>query len=285
MGLYYYLIPTTHSLLRSMFFNEVEESIYAVLRRDQKINEPRLSYAMWVRQVQGRKLIDAIFKRRGPDGKSYDLVARAREADLRVDLTRKLLLLHMRNGTVQIEGGTTGYLDDKIWELELPTSYLGDRQRRPRELTWREIGARRKEVLQLEESLRAEIALTEGKIASNGVPQELPQHLQNLKEKLHYIHFEVLALDAERQMRPALAFGCLCFVLVGCPVGIWFSRSDYLSAFISCFLPIVVLYYPLMLCGTNMAKDGKLPAAAGIWAANAILVLIGLVMYRRLLRN
>src|SRR6266542_4230867 len=46
-GLYYRIIPYTHSLLRSMFFNEVEESLYSVLRRDQKINEPRLNYAMW----------------------------------------------------------------------------------------------------------------------------------------------------------------------------------------------------------------------------------------------
>ena len=64
------------------------------------------------------------------------------------------------------------------------------------------------------------------------------------------------SIDAERHMRPALALGCLCFALVGCPVGIWFSKSDYLSAFITCFLPIVIVYYPLMLCGINMARSG-----------------------------
>ena len=69
-------------------------------------------------------------------------------------------------------------------------------------------------------------------------------------------------------MRPALALGCLCFVLVGCPVGIWFSRSDYLSSFITCFLPIIVVYYPLMLCGINLAKSGKMLTALAIWPAN-----------------
>jgi lipopolysaccharide export system permease protein len=192
----------------------------------------------------------------------------------------------MRNGTVQIEGGTIGYLDDRIWELPLPESINpDDRLRRPRELTWKEIGERRAAVLAVEEKLKADIALNEAKLLTNGAPEELHQHVANLKEKVHFLHYEVYALDAEKQMRPALAFGCLCFVLVGCPVGIWFGRSDYLSAFVTCFLPIVVVYYPLMLCGTNFAKDGKINPALTIWAADVLLLLVGLVMYRRLLRN
>lgn len=86
-------------------------------------------------------------------------------------------------------------------------------------------------------------------------------------------------------MRPALSFGCLFFVLVGCPVGIWFSRSDYLSAFITCFLPIVFLYYPLQLCSTNLAKDGKLQPTIALWLANAAIGLIALGLFRRLLKN
>ena len=66
-------------------------------------------------------------------------------------------------------------------------------------------------------------------------------------------------------MRPALSLGCLFFILVGCPVGIWFSRSDYLSAFITCFLPIVFVYYPLMLCGTGMAKEGRYNMIPLVW--------------------
>ena len=86
-------------------------------------------------------------------------------------------------------------------------------------------------------------------------------------------------------MRPALAVGCVCFVLIGAPVGIWFSRADYLSAFVSCFLPTIVIYYPLLLCGTNMAKDGRLPPAVGLWMANGAVGLIGIVLYARLLRR
>src|SRR5262245_55032609 len=68
IGLYYRIIPYTHGLMRSMFLNDVEDALYAVLRKDHAINQPRLNYAMWVRQVQGRKLIYALFKRRDARG-------------------------------------------------------------------------------------------------------------------------------------------------------------------------------------------------------------------------
>ena len=92
-------------------------------------------------------------------------------------------------------------------------------------------------------------------------------------------------MNAELHSRPAMALGCLCFVMVGCPVGIWFGRSDYLSAFISCFLPIVFIYYPLLLCGSNFAKDGHLPAQVSLWLANGLLVIAGVGLSWRLLRH
>jgi lipopolysaccharide export system permease protein len=74
-------------------------------------------------------------------------------------------------------------------------------------------------------------------------------------------------------------------VLVGCPVGIWFGRRDYLSSFITCFLPIVLVYYPLMLCGMNMAKSGRFAPWLAVWPANIVLAGAALMLYRRLLRN
>src|SRR5712692_8650428 len=68
MGLYYRAIPYTHHLMRSMFLGDVEELLYSMLRRDHWIQHPKLNYAVWVRQVQGRRLEDAIFKRRDAKG-------------------------------------------------------------------------------------------------------------------------------------------------------------------------------------------------------------------------
>jgi lipopolysaccharide export system permease protein len=286
MAMYYRLIPITHSMMRSMFLNDVEESLYAVLERDHSFNQPRMDYAVWVRQVQGRKLINALFKRRTPDMSRYDTVAWAREAELHVDMKKRHIILHMRNAMISTGGGSFAYFEDRIFDdIELPQAFLSDRPRRARDLSWQEILDRRREVLDKEASIIQEIDDAMAQESHSGAPPDLRNRIEKLKEERKYTHLEVFAMDAELQMRPALSFGCLCFVLVGCPVGIWFSRSDYLSAFITCFLPIVFVYYPLMLCGTNLAKEGKFSPAVTVWAADAIMAVVGLLLFKRLLRN
>jgi len=140
-------------------------------------------------------------------------------------------------------------------------------------------------VAQEKDRVSASLALATSKHLLNHMPTDLPQHVRNLKAVLNQKNLELASLSTELHMRPALALGCLCFVLVGCPVGIWFSRSDYLSAFITCFLPIVFIYYPILLCGTNFAKSARLDPMVALWAANGVVVLVALVLFRRLLRN
>jgi lipopolysaccharide export system permease protein len=283
--LYLEVIPYTHYRLRSKFLNDVEEFLYTMLRRDGCINQPRLNYVMFVRGVQGRKLQEALFKRR--DGKGgYDVVAKAREAELLVDLPRKQILVHMRHCFVLSEDGTkTGYFEDKVWPVALPADFASTRKVRASDLTWLEILERIDEVTQEEERLATQIALNTSKYLMHNSPADLRAHLRNLQGRRKQKHQELFSLNTELQMRPALSMGCLCFVLIGCPVGMWFSRSDYLSAFITCFLPIVFLYYPILLCGTNFAKSGRVDPLLPMWAANIMMGLVAVVLFRRLLRN
>jgi lipopolysaccharide export system permease protein len=52
-----------------------------------------------------------------------------------------------------------------------------------------------------------------------------------------------------------------------------------LSAFMTCFLPIIGLYYPLMLVGTNLGKEGLLPPVYSLWVGNVLLaVMAGFVL-------
>ncbi|HKI19580.1 MAG TPA: LptF/LptG family permease, partial [Isosphaeraceae bacterium] len=85
--------------------------------------------------------------------------------------------------------------------------------------------------------------------------------------------------ETERQLRLSMAVGSLLFVFLGSPVGILFARRDFLSAFISCFVPIIILYYPLMLFGTNLAKEGMIPPVWALWMGNVLLaILAGFVL-------
>jgi lipopolysaccharide export system permease protein len=82
-----------------------------------------------------------------------------------------------------------------------------------------------------------------------------------------------------------MAFGCLFFALLGCPAGLWASRADYLSIFAILFLPALFVYYPTLFMAGGYARDGKIPMAAGVWTANAVLALVAVVLSWRLIRR
>jgi lipopolysaccharide export system permease protein len=285
LGLYYHVIPYTHRLMKSLFMNDVEELLYAMLKKDGEIKRPELNYSMWVRRVQGRRLQDCLFKRRDGSGR-YDVLAKAAEAELSVDLQARKLVVRMWNGHLSTEGNERASILFSYKEWEVPLPHVDAKAKlRTRDMTWEQIRERRFEAAREADGYAADLALKMARGHFQGPPRDLPAQLASLKMVYQHRALELNSLDAELQMRPALSFGCLCFVLVGCPVGIWLSRSDYLSAFITCFLPIAFIYYPLILCGNNLARDGKLPAMPAIWGANAIMAFIALLLFRRLIRN
>src|SRR5262249_53905630 len=270
-------IPETQYILRAQFLKDVEEFLYSMLKNERCINQPKLSYAIWVKQVQGRRLLDATFKRRDGHGQ-YDLVAVAKEAELRVDPRNKQVLVHMRHGEVySMANGTRAYFVDRVWPVPMPDSPLPDR-RKPREMTWTQLHERRQEIIDELQEIGAEIAQAAAMTLLANAPSSLPDHRRNLEEKTKWVGRDLLAVDLEIYMRPAVAAGCLCFVLVGCPVGIWFSKRDYLSAFITCFLPIVLLYYPLLLCGINLTRNGQGNPIVSMWLCNVAMLAISIFL-------
>jgi lipopolysaccharide export system permease protein len=286
LALYLDIIPSTHHLMRTMFLDNVEEMLYEMLRRDHQISQPRLSYKMWVRQVHGRKLQDAIFKQYNKFGQS-EWTAIAKEAELQVNRNKNVIVVKMIRGEVFSEkGDQRGFFLERWWEVPFPPDFDGKlKKRRASDLTWPEIEEMRQELLEEIEQKETEIALFKAQLLVQQHPATLPKHIRDLEFIRQQYLGELRGLDAEVQMRPALALGCLCFVLVGCPVGIFFSKSDILSAFITCFLPIVFLYYPLLLCGINLAKNNNISPILTIWSANGVVVVLSLELFRRLLKN
>ncbi len=84
--------------------------------------------------------------------------------------------------------------------------------------------------------------------------------------------------------RWANGFSCLCFVLVGAPMAIRMRNADFLTSFFLCFLPILVVYYPLFMLGISRVKAGVLPPPA-VWMANVLITLWGLWLLRRVVRG
>jgi lipopolysaccharide export system permease protein len=283
--LYYRPIPRTHFLLRAKFLKDVEEFLYSMLKREGSIVHPKLNLEIYVKQIQGRRLLHAQFMRKGPDGKGYDMVAVAREATLSVNLAQRQILIHMYDCNMSSATQETGFFKDRIWAVDLPPDFSDPVKTRPNDMTWQEMNRTREKLVSQRDDISREIDAHRAVLAIGTAPTNFEKHVKDLSNRRRQKDQEIRDIDAEMHMRPALALGCLCFVLIGCPVGIWFSRSDYLSAFITCFLPIVLVYYPLMLCGINMGRSGRIDPALSIWAADALLAVASLPLFRRLLKN
>lgn len=286
-ALQYEIIPSSRQRLADRVMNDADELLYGMLKRHGCIRHPKLPFAVFVREVHGKQLIEPVFKQRDESGK-YSLVAHAREAKLWTDIANDRICIFMPQCALSdsVGGALEGNLRDQYFEAEFPLSTFRDTQVRPMNLTWEQIDAKWDAILEARSVRAEEHRELMDRIVGDPAPTKA---MKDLKHHLEYQESESRrverALRAERQMRPALAIGGLCFVLVAFPVGIWFHRADYLSTFVSCFIPIVVVYYPLLLAGNNLAKEGRLPAVVSVWIADAVTFLIGAALIRRLFRQ
>jgi lipopolysaccharide export system permease protein len=291
MLLYYDIIPRTQRLLRIKIMSDAEDVIYSLIKREGALSKTDMQYAMYVREVQGKRLLDVIFKKKSPTGQGYELVARTREARLRVDMDTNQIILDMGRCTVVGDKDGQGAANDNIYAVPMPESLLGrDQKNRTSALTWNELLERRDGVVKEHQQALNDLHWLEahppGPSASDPERNAYTRGLEGAKFEA-YEHTVRLrnSIDVELCSRPALSVGCLCFVLIGCPVGVWASRSDYLSIFVICFLPTLFVYYPFLLAGMNLAKDGKLPAFIAVWSANFIVGAIAIVLTWRLMRR
>jgi len=111
---------------------------------------------------------------------------------------------------------------------------------------------------------------------AGGQGRQLEQTLRTNRKRL-------VRLQTEPWRRWAWGFSCFFFVFVGAPLAMIAKTSDYWSTFGLCFLPTLIVYYPLFIFGLEQAKDGHLPPY-GVWMGNAILVMIGTVLVARVRR-
>jgi lipopolysaccharide export system permease protein len=280
--LYREFIPHTHHRLRTTVTVEFEKFIYARLKRDLCFNEPKVPLAIWVKDVQGRVLVGPTFKKRDAQGRD-EIVGQAQEAELEVDLARGEILAHMIQGQIVKDGNMKYSFARESIPVPLPNQ-LENRQVRARERSDAEIIARRKIVRR--DLLEALAKLEEVRRQPPATPLDaaVPPEV-HWRFRIDMLRRELGELNVELAMRPALALGCLCFVLIGSPVAIWFQRRDYLSNFVTCFLPIVVVNYPLMMLAIHLGKDGRLDPDLGVWIGNVVLGTAGLALLRHVARH
>ncbi len=82
----------------------------------------------------------------------------------------------------------------------------------------------------------------------------------------------------------AIPFACIAFGVVGLPLGITNRRGGKSSGF-TLSIAIILFYYLMINNGEQLAVNGKIPAALGMWGANAILLALGIFLIGRANRD
>jgi lipopolysaccharide export system permease protein len=261
--------------MRNLVVNSVDQIAYGFLRTNGSYSGHGLSII--VKGVEGDVLQQPVITAEARNAQpAVTLVAQ--QAILRTDRQTGVLHIDCRDGQVDVEGkGTFRFPDRFVQDVVLrkpepasdPENHSSPASLASRSVM-RQIGRERRLVAQLREE-----AATDG---------QGPQSVAAVEQRLESHQKRLWRLEAEIPRRMSNGFGCLCFVLVGIPVAIRSRSADAMSIFFLCFLPILLVYYPLLVTGENLARAGFYPPYS-VWLADAALVLGGLVLMFRATRN
>lgn len=270
--------------VRRVVVQSVEEIAYGMLRTQRTYSNERFSIN--VKDVDGRRLVKPTITFHGSEDSSAVVLA-AQEAQLRFNSRDNTLSIFLTNGTIDVDGRVTAYFPDRI-ERVIPLERAADTEamhERPSYCPlWKisgEVVGQRQTIRRLEQTMAVETAyhLVSGDYRALGQRAWEPRRgeLARARERLH-------RLKTEPWRRWANGFSCFFFCLVGVPLSVKLRKADFLTTFFICFLPILVLYYPLMALGVDRAKTGELPPYA-VWLGNAICLLVGLWLLRSVQRH
>ena len=261
----------------------VEEIAYSMLQSQRRYSSP--FFSINVKRVEGRRLIRPTLTLLGK-GNTPTTTIDAEEAELRSDRAEGVLKIFLRNGTVDMGGRISAQFPG--WEeKEIPLSDASRSQaagRMPSQLPLRLIP---EEITQTQ----ARIEQCEQEMAAQAAYQMLCGDFNDLAGSQwqacaaavmdHWGRLYRLAMEPPR--RWSAGFSCLCFVLVGAPMAIRLRNRDFLTSFFLCFLPILVVYYPLLAYSVDAAKNGSIPPST-VWIGNVLLVIWGVLLLRKVVR-
>jgi len=209
----------------------------------------------------------------------------AAEAELHTDWKAGALKIVCRNGEVDIEGRLrVSFPDEQTYSVSLP-SPAWDRYHRDwiamRDIPERvdeiqiEIDRLEKSRLSLEKLREANKLL--GVATPGGDADQLAGQIADKRRKIS-------RLRTESYRRWSNGFTCLCFALLGTPVAMLWRHADGLTNFFVCFLPILAIYYPLLIFSEDLSTSGALPPVS-FWMSNMLLAIPACVLMRWVVRH
>lgn len=270
--------------IRRVIIESVEEIAYNTLRVNRSYSNPRFSIS--VMKVDGRRLINPTIVFQPSEDKPV-VTMTADYGQLETNTEENTLTVLLHNGSIKVGNDLKLQVPGEMRrEIPLPdatnakTLDVGGPSQLP---MWRIDSEIEKQVVKLDK-MRGQLAARAGYQALVGDFDELlSERWWEEHSLLREEQSRLFRLHTEPHRRWANSLSCLCFVLVGAPLAIRLRNSDFLTSFFLCFLPILLVYYPLLAWGADRAKSGAVPPYA-VWLGDAILVVVGAWIMRKVLR-
>ena len=274
------VIPWAMNNIQTTISQALEDIFLNKLRSKGQIVDNQRGFSITVMGVEGRRLIYPTFHYQ-PKG-SKPVAVQAREAVIRFDMNQRKVILIMIDGNLKMSGERS--MKFKKHEQAFPLPFEVQKMK-SRHLSLRDI---RRKLEQIEGELEESRGFRDATLAMSLMLGDFEQlkdpemyRYDNSKQK----HRQELAiLRTEQQSRFALSTSCFLFCLLGAPFAVLQAKRQFLTSFFMCFLPILLVYYPMVLLLMNLSKHESVPPVT-IWVANLLILIAAGIVIRKVLRH
>jgi lipopolysaccharide export system permease protein len=262
---------------------QMGEAIFLDILHTQKVyihRDPSLQIS--VLDVEGKKLIHPLFRYTPRGGSTMTILAD--EASIQFDLDKAVVLVDLVRFTLEVPN-RQNFRNSEHQEFSFPIPQPPARLKAMncsiRELRKNLAGMTTNlEARRTERDVETAFALGTGDFERLHASELLKydEDLQNNQEDIARIHTDI-------HKRFALSASCFFFAFLGAPFSVLQARRQVLTSFFMCFLPILILYYPIALLMMNLSKSDLVNPAWAMWMGNAVLMPIAWVTLRKVLKH
>ena len=262
--------------------SEAMEDIFLdMLRKNHQFTDETRGFSISVMEVKDRTLIMPTFKYR-PSHDKDEITLQAQQSTLEFDVEKQEVILHLVQGYVDIPGRQRIWFEKEDKAFPLPHK---NEISKPRHMPIKRVSKQITEVIERyqisndEKDLQVAMSLLVGNFD------------QLRDERLHgdvmpdYERGRINRLKTEMHSRYSMASSCFFFVLIGCPFSVLQAKKQFLTSFMICFVPILLIYYPLTLGMLNLSKTGTVNPLWAMWVGNALLFVFACFVLRRVMKH
>lgn len=271
--------------MEQVVLRSIEEILYPALRSQRSYTSEK-GFSIYVEDVQDKWLIKPKIWMFSSDSGQLTTIY-SKKAKISVNMETDHLVIELVDSYVDVNHDKQLTANgSEIIELPLTqASKSGGSASSPSNYSMSEIPTELRAQYELNQRRREQLATHFSFALGTGRYRSLHDELAaKLKEEILVTESRMARLETEPNRRWSLGFSCLAFVWMGVPMAILIKSADYWWSFGLCFIPILLVYYPLFGLALELSKKGTWPASS-LWLGNIVLAIIGTWLMRKIVRT